>query len=77
MNNSMLTDKELKQLKDFLPRGSYTKIARNINVSLETVRQVLNSNWYNADVFTEAFRLAELEKKRRTVLANKIKSVID
>jgi predicted DNA-binding protein YlxM (UPF0122 family) len=75
-NTSILTEQELIELKSYLPRGSYTKIAKNAGVSRETVKQVLCGNWYNADVYVETLKIAEQEKKRRNTLAQKIMSVV-
>ncbi|MEN9448945.1 MAG: hypothetical protein RJA25_2235 [Bacteroidota bacterium] len=76
MTSSILTPEELTQLKALLPFGSKAKIAKNAGVTRESVKRVLNGDWFNAAIYVEAFKIAEAEKKKRENLANKFKAII-
>lgn len=76
MSNSLLSDNELNELRKLLPHGSMSKIAGATGIHRNNVKQILKGKWYNADVLTEALRMAEEEKKKRAKLADKIKATI-
>lgn len=77
MANSILTANEIKQLKDLLPFGSVAKIAKDAGVSRQAVKEVLRGQWINVKVIEVAYKYAEMEKKRREAIVNKIKALAD
>lgn len=70
---SVLNQNEITELKRLLPRGSNTKIAKEVGMSKVYVGEVINGNYYNALIIEKALRIAESEKKRRDAITEKIK----
>ena len=67
-----LPNKDLKKLKDALPRGSQKKIATILNIKTRTVKAVLAGDFNNDSVIEEALKIAGAEKERIKLQQQKI-----
>ena len=70
-----MTKKDLKKLRNSLPKGFRTTIAEQCNCSVSLVEQVLNGVRVNLDVVQAAVELAASHKSRIDELTNQIKSL--
>lgn len=77
MANTILQDIPIKEIKQHLPHGSIIKIARKLNKHRETVSGVLAGNWYNEEILAEAVQIIEADRKKKALMATKLKAVIN
>lgn len=68
----MINDEKRKELKDELPRGAITRISENTGLSKAYVSLCLSGKYWNADVFTEAIRIRDDQRKQRKEVESKI-----
>jgi hypothetical protein len=62
MESTILTKSELQALSKSLPRGARTRIAKQLGLSIDQIRNVLDKGDQNIEVIELA--LAEVERKK-------------
>jgi predicted transcriptional regulator len=73
----METKVDFKKIKEQLPHGSQTEIAKRANVSLNTVHLALKGKCDNVDVLNAIADYLEELKGKKSAAMNRISSLID
>lgn len=72
---SMLTKKEIKDLKARLPRGYFKKTIQRSGLSERTVAKFFSGDSYNIDVHNAAVEVAEEYEAQKSILKTRQKSI--
>ena len=77
MSNHKISSEILKELRESLPHGAITEIAKDLNYTREYVSYVLNGHKNNEDIILAAVEKIQFIKYNKTELEGLIKDTVE
>jgi hypothetical protein len=77
MNSYKLNSEQIRELRQFLPKGSIKDIAKELNLTPQAITKCLSGNeeYYNDDIIEWALKLKEQLINRRLKISKKFREI--